>query len=297
MRLYIFPQRDSWRRLGAGAGEVREVLELVAAQTDTSDLVVALHLVRRSAWSGGTAYVRQWVRPAMFQARRGKWRLAGAMALPEPLPERFKLIRLLLADDGAAYPRQEVDLYGWHHRFGRFRDHLAFYFAHELHHYRRYHLGLHPREGEHSANAWAVAQCRAHGFAVESLRPAPKRKRSRRRRSPTFWQVLNPADFWPVAQALRLWRGRTLLEMAATLACRDRDRYVAGQLQHIQRLRQMPPGAPLVITFDPERRYAGQPAALVRVLRPPSLRALITTADGKNWRWPLVWLSVRAPEG
>jgi hypothetical protein len=295
MQLFFFPERDSWRRLGASAEDLQKVLDRVAAGTDTTELVVALHLVRRSSWSGGTAYVRQWVRPAAFYARRGKWRLGEEWTLPKQLPARFKLIRLLLPDAGSAYPLTEVDRYGWRHRFGRFQDHLAFFFAHELHHFRRYHLGLHPREGEHGANAWAVALCGDLGYSVESERLTPRRKKRKGRSRPSFWQVLNPLDFWPAAQAFRLWRGSALLEMAARLACRDQEKYIAAQMRHVQQLRKTPPGTPLWISFDPERRYAGQPVRLVRPLRPPSLRAIIETADGKVWRWPMAWLTLRTP--
>jgi hypothetical protein len=296
MQVYFFPQNHSWQRLGASARDLQKVLERLAVETDTADLVVAVHLVRRSSWSGGTAYVRQWVRPAAFYARRGKWRLADSWQVPAELPERFKLIRLLLPDDGAAYPLTELDRYGWQHRFGRFSDHLAFFFAHELHHFRRFHLDLHPGEGEHSANAWAEAHCRNLGFAVESMRMPRKRAKKMGRSGPTFWQVLNPVDFLPAAQASLLWRGSsTLLGMAARLGCRDKKKYIADKMLHIQHFGQTAPGAQIWVTFDPNRRYLHKPVRLVRLLRRPSLRAVIETEDGKIWRWPIAWLSLDPP--
>ncbi len=298
MQVYFFPAHNSWNRLGASARELQGVLERLAAETDTGELVVALHLVRRSSWSGGTAYVRQWVRPSSFYARRGKWRLSGSWQVPENLPERFKLIRLLLPDS-AGYPLTELDRYGWQHRFGRFEDHLAFFFAHELHHFRRFHLDLHGREGEHSANAWAEAHCRSLGFAVESVRLRPRKGRTKKkgRSGPTFWQVLNPVDFLPVAQACLLWRGGgTLLGAAMRLVCRDRNAYIADKMRHIQLLGQVQPGRQLWITFDPSRRYLHESARLVRLLRRPSLRAVIETGDGKIWRWPMAWLSIEPPK-
>ncbi len=296
MQIYFFVQRGNWLRCGTSAEELQELLENIAAETDTTDLVVAVHLVRRSGWSGGTAYVRQWCHPAAFYAIRGKWRLGGKREIPPDLPARFKLIRLLLPDDGASYPLTQTDRYGWQYRFMSFSDHLAFFFAHELHHFRRYHLGLHPHEGEHSANAWALARCRELGAGVESRRPGKKKARKRSRRGPAFWQLLNPLDFLPAAQAAWLWRrGGALLGMAVRLGCDDREKYIAAKMEHLQRLGAMAPGAQLWITFDPGQRYLNAPVRLVRLQRHPSLRAVIETGDGKTWRWPLAWLSPDPP--
>jgi hypothetical protein len=297
MHLYFFPARESWRRLGTSARELQRLLERLAAGTDTSELVVAVHLARRPGWSGGTAYVRQWLRPANFYAVRGKWRLREAWELPDDLPERFKLIRLLLPDDGAAYPMIEKDRYGWRHQFATFSEHLGFFFAHELHHFRRFHLGLHPREGEHSANAWAVEHCRKLGLEVHSARPSRKKTKKRSRQQPTFWQLLNPADFLPPAQAGLIWRrGGKLLGIAVRLRCRNPEQYIAAKMRHIEQLSRSAAGARLWITFDPHRRYLHAPARLVRLLRRPSLRAVIETADGKLWRWPLTWLASEPPQ-
>lgn len=128
MQVYFFPQRDSWRRIGLSAVQLQAILERIAAGSETAELVVAVHLLHRTAWSGGTAYVRQWHHPAAFYARRGKWCLRGEWERPADLPPRFKLIRLLLADDRAVYPLTIVDRYGWQHRFESFGDHLAFFF-------------------------------------------------------------------------------------------------------------------------------------------------------------------------
>jgi len=297
MLIYFFPRRDSWRRLGHSPEQLQRLMERIAAGSETADLVVAVHLVHRSSWSGGTAYVRQWHHPAHFYARSGKWHLREAWKLPADLPPRFKLIRLLLADDRTVYPMQEVDRYGWEHRFGSFGDHLAFFFAHELHHFRRFHLGLHPGEGEHSANSWAVERCRALGFDVVSARlPQRPRKKKRGPARPTFWQVLNPADFLPTAQASLLWRSSgALLGMMVRLRCGNQRHYIATKLGHIEQLSRTLPGTQLWITFDPQRRYQDAPVRLVRQLRRPSLRAVIETRDGKIWRWPLSWLAGEPP--
>lgn len=298
MQVYFFPQRDSWRRIGLSAVQLQAILERIAAGSETAELVVAVHLLHRTAWSGGTAYVRQWHHPAAFYARRGKWCLRGEWERPADLPPRFKLIRLLLADDRAVYPLTIVDRYGWQHRFESFGDHLAFFFAHELHHYRRFHLGLHPGEGEHSANGWAVARCRELGFAVTSFR-LPQRPRKKKSRSgPTFWQVLNPADFLPAAQASLLWRqGGALLGLAVRLRCRNQGAYIAAKMCHFEQLARTPAGTELWITFDPQRRYLHAPVRLVRILRRPSFRVLIETGDGRQWRWPMSWLTSEPPAG
>lgn len=296
MQVYFYPQRDTWRRIGFSATQLQSILERIAAGTETADLVVAVHLVRCTAWSGGTAYVRQWHHPAAFYARRGKWRLREEWDLPADLPPRFKLIRLLLADDRAPYPLTIQDRYGWQHRFGTFGDQLAFFFAHELHHFRRFHLGLHQGEGEHGANLYAVERCRELGFEVASLRLQRRPPKKKAHSGPTFWQVLNPADFLPAAQASLLWRrGGAILGLAVRLRCRDRGQYIAGKLRHFEQLMQTPPGARLWITFDPQRRYQHAPVRLVRTLRRPSLRVLIETGDGKQWRWPMSWLTDEPP--
>ena len=297
MRIYYFPQSGSWHRLGASPEELQRILERIAADTDTADLVVAVHLVRHSRWSGGTAYVRQWLQPSSFYAKRGRWRLEEAWSAPAELPARYKLIRLLVPDNGSAYPLTETDRYGWQHIFSSSKDHLAFFFAHELHHFRRYHLSLHAGEGEHSANAWAAEHCQRLGFTVKSTRLRRRKKTKRGRAQPGFWQVMNPADFLPAAHAGTLWKkGGMLVHLAARLGCRNQEQYVQAKLRHIQQLGKSSPGARVWITFDPQRKYLHAPARLVRQLRRPSLRVVIETEDGRIWRWPMAWLSSEPPE-
>ncbi len=292
MQVYYFARRDSFSRLGMKPEDFRRTFEILAADTDTRDLVVALYLRSSPRWLGGTAYVRQWVTPGRFLARSGKWRLVDAKAQPSDLPARFKLIRLLLPDN-AAYPLDEKDRYGWRHHYKAFSDHLAFYFAHELHHFRRYHLNFHPGEGEHSANAWAVARCQHDGFAVRSQRAAPlPRRKPRARQTPTFWQLFNPADFFAGERAHALWNDSLKRAgLALRLSKKDKARYVAEKCQAGLRLYERTPGTLVRITFDPGRRYDGQRARIVRRLRQPSVRLLIETPDGKQWRWPLSWLA------
>jgi len=86
-----------------------------------------------------------------------------------------------LAQPPETYPRTERDIYDWEFHYATQADHLAVLFAHELHHFRRYHLGMHPREGEHGANQWAIKHAKAHGFQAEGRRLPIKKKKEKKR--------------------------------------------------------------------------------------------------------------------
>ncbi|HNR68899.1 MAG TPA: hypothetical protein PKN24_12710 [bacterium] len=268
MKVIVYPSRN---RIGNVA--VHATLDRVAAGSDTQDLLVAVYLLPRSRWTGGTAWVRSWLTPQSFRPRRGKWRLVSRFPTPPTLPSRFKLIRLLLLDDPGRYPLQEEDAYGWQHRYATFDDHLAFLFAHELHHYRRYHCGLHPGEGENRANAWAVAHVDKLGYRVQSSR-LPRHKQSAGRKTAghtvdeTLWAVMSRLFKSPEKNSGRL---------------RDRRAELASRLQ---------PGDRVTIRTDPRQRYSGQSATVLRRWRRNAYRIAITTSDGKQWRWPLAWLEL-----
>lgn len=291
MQIYCYPRRHSWSRLQRTPEDIHRLFEKIAADTDTGDLVIALYLRSNPRWLGGTAYVRQWVEADHFFARAGKWRLEAGLPCPDTLPPRFKLIRLLLPDD-AEYPLHEKDRYGWQHHYDSFSDHLAFYFAHELHHYRRYHLNFHPGEGEHSANAWALERCQRLGFAVTGCRLQQPRRSKRRRKATSFWELFNPVDFVALEKAHQLWSNQlSLAGLALRLSKQEKNQYIEAKLRHNLAVRKLAPGMGVRITFDPQRRYGGQQARVVRSLRSPSLRIVIETKDGRVWRWPLSWLS------
>ncbi len=165
MNAYLFAEPGALRRLESSEGGVQEVLGSVARGTPAEALVVCVYLLRRSrSWRG--VYYRLWQDLDSFRVRRGHWRISTRFETPADLPQRYCLIRLLI---GArlTYPMRARDRTGFEHSYQSFHDHLADLFAHELHHYRRYHLGLHPREGEVGANKWALKRVKSLGFAVE----------------------------------------------------------------------------------------------------------------------------------
>ena len=165
MKAHLFAEPGALRKLESSEKEVQEVLSSVVLSTPVEALVTCVYLLRRSrSWRG--VYYRLWQNPDSFRARRGHWGISTRFETPADLPQRYRLIRVLI---GArlTYPMRARDRSGFEHSYQSFRDHLADLFAHELHHYRRYHLGLHPREGEVGANRWALKRVRSLGFAVE----------------------------------------------------------------------------------------------------------------------------------
>jgi hypothetical protein len=176
MKAYFFHQRW-WFGKRLDSDFLRTVIDRVASGTDTNELVVGIYVTRGSR-NRGTAYVRRWMTPSDFITRRGHWSVTESWSVPQDLPERFKLIRMKLGNP-SAYPQTERDIYGWMWYYPTFEDHLAALFAHELHHFRRFHLGLHEREGEQSANRWALERAQELGFNVRAerkYRAKPKRR-------------------------------------------------------------------------------------------------------------------------
>ncbi len=261
--------------------DISGILQAIAGDTDTSALVVAVYYSVRTSWTGGVAYVRSWMTPRQLHARRGKWAQLGRFALPAECPEQFKLIRMLLNPDPSRYPRRETDMYHWQHDYRTLDDHLAHLFAHELHHYRRYHLGLHPGEGEHSANKWALQRAVDAGFTVSSRRLKTRKPKRRQPKPVSLGKVYNPADF-------NLPLQKVMLQFSAS----NQKKYITEKLRHIEELRSLPAGSRLRITWDPNRTYLHQTADLVRVMKRNSLRIVIRTRDGREWRWPMAWLEI-----
>ena len=250
MKIYCFSART---RTKIDEKELARLLNRVAQGTPTQDLVVALYLLPGAHQNRGTAYCQAWMTPANFLARRGKWTFTQKWSPPPDLPSRFKLIRMRLDPNNRLFPRTETDTYGWTFQYATFSDHLATLFAHELHHFRRYHLGLHPREGEHRANAWALRCVQTLGFRV-TVRRLP------RKRKPSFIRSLSVkriAVFDPF-----------------------------GTFRNLQA------GARLIVTHDPKRRYLGQTVTVLRPIRRNAKRIVVQTTDGKTWRWPMAWLRI-----
>lgn len=251
MRVYIYSSENYLQQTDIGREDIRHVLERVSEGTDTRDLVASVYLLPGIHQHRGTAHVQQWVTPDHFTTKRGKWAFSDRWDVPKDLPLRFKLIRMRLDGRTRAYPMVERDRYGWEFRYASFPDHLATLFAHELHHYRRHHLNLHPREGEQSANRWALQHVQALGFHVEGRRlPVKRRKKS------------------------FLARRRSNIP--------KNDPYAV--------FRPLQAGARLSVTHDPSERYRGQTVTVLRPIRRNSKRIVVRTADGKTWRWPMAWL-------
>lgn len=237
-----------------GDGEVRNriliTIEDVACSTDTSDLVVAIYFCSSNALTRGSAFVQSWLDRNAFRTSRGCWSFTRTMAIPDNLPDRYKLIRLRFDPSIDAYPRSETDRYGWTFKYDTFFDHLALLFAHELHHFRRYHLRMHAGEGEQSANRWALHHVQRLGYCVKgNKRKIPDR---RHRRPGSAKSVLVPDPF--------------------------------------SRFRSLQSGDALIVIHDPCSRYTNQPVSVLRPIRSNSKRIVIRTQDGETWRWPMRWL-------
>ena len=254
MKIYLFATSLSLPRCNVSQEEILQTLELVANATDTNDLVVALYLLPGAAMNRGTAYARNWLTSENFATGRGKWRFTKRWDVPPDLPEKFKLIRMRMDGNSQHFPRTERDCYNWEFTYATFLDHLAALFAHELHHFRRYHLGLHPHEGEHSANKWALNHVKSLGFDIEG------------RKIPIIKKKKHASHFF--------------IEK------------VFAQVDPFSDFRQLNPGAELMVLHDPRKKYLGEIAKVIRPIRRNSKRIVIETQDGKKWRWPMNWLKI-----
>lgn len=179
MKLYIFRNSPSDKVPCFREENIGDVLLAVASTTDTDRLVTAVYfLARRIDFSG--SFIMPAVSREEFSTAETGWDSSFVRAFPPPpdLPASFSLIRMML---GTAYnyPMQETDTYGWTMRYFTFESHVAFLFGHELHHYRKYHLGLHPREGEIGANRWAMRRALQEGFPLARRDPVRKKRRKK----------------------------------------------------------------------------------------------------------------------
>ena len=250
MKIYLFSSPASPLKAGIDRTNITNILHSVAENTETQELVTALYLLPGRHQTRGTAYVRGWMNPKHFVTGRGHWACTRSFALPGDLPEKFKLIRLRLDANPKHYPREERDVYHWTFQYPTFEDHLANLFSHELHHFRRFHLNLHPGEGEQRANRWALEHCRQLGFDVEGKRETTT---GNRKNLPGIFRL------HPILDPFRDFR-------------------------------DLKPGHRLIIHTDPKGRYAGQQATLKKRLHRNAKRLVIETTDGRQWRWPMQWL-------
>lgn len=178
MKVYLFSKNNFEKILQIDFDSVIQILRQIAYETDTEDLVVAIYFLCRCKWTGGTAHVRRWISPAEFIATRGRWKFSKDFPLPSDLPPKYKLIRLLFDLNLPKYPLKQNDYYDWIFHYSSFQDHLALLFAHELHHFRRFHLGLHKGEGEQSANRWALNYVRNLEFNVTGSKILRSKKKN-----------------------------------------------------------------------------------------------------------------------
>ncbi len=247
MKSYIFNTQSD----NIDTQKILRCLNLTASSTNTSGLIVALYLLPGVNKIRGTAYVHRALTPRNFTSGRGKWAFTRKFPVPEDLPDTFTLIRLRIDCNSTHYPHIEKDIYGWEFLYPSFIDHLATLFAHELHHFRRYHLNLHPGEGEQSANKWAVQHVQYLGYEIEARKI---KKRNRKKISYStflkkFPRVDPYADFRDLQADDKVW-----------------------------------------IRHDPSRKYLNQTATVKRPIRSNSKRLVIQTQDGKSWRWPMEWV-------
>ncbi|MBN2104097.1 hypothetical protein JW835_08675 [bacterium] len=175
MKYYIFGQEKQLDQLAISLKNVSDILIRVAEGTDISQLVTVCYFLPGIHQTRGV-YIRQWANADSFRTKRGNWAFTNHFPVPDSLPKIFRLIRMRLDGRGQEFPREELDGYGWCFKYYRFEDQLATLFAHELHHYRRYHLNLHFREGEHGANRWALSHVQALGFRVSARKMDKKRR-------------------------------------------------------------------------------------------------------------------------
>lgn len=252
MKVFYFSDVDWQKQLNCTHNDLMTVFKNITAQTDTSGLIIAVYFLGRISGSGGIAYVQKWLSQKQFVSTRGRWKFTQKFPLHQTLPERFKLIRLYFGVKHLRYPLSMQDIYGWQLRHHSFLDHLAFLLAHELHHFRRHHLGLHQREGENSANKWAL------NWVIENNYHVSEKKR-RTKKNKSFVESF----------------------FKSQIALNRHDKF-----------KNLKSGDKLCINYDPKGRYENQQASLVRPARKNAKRLVIETSDGKSWRWPMDWIEI-----
>jgi hypothetical protein len=58
-----------------------------------------------------------------------------------------------------------------------------------------------------------------------------------------------------------------------------------------KKYRSLKTGDRLLIMYDPRGYYKEKIVAVVRPMRKNSRRIVVDTGDGKQWRWPIEWVS------
>ena len=274
--------------LGGEAG-IRSVLGAVAEGTNHDKLVVAVYLLDDATTWRGVMYNAA-LAPRAFCNSGRTWSFVTRFETPTALPARYGLIRMAFGAH-APHPRIQTCRYGWEYVFESFRHSLALMFAHELHHYRRHHLGLHPRGGEQSAIKWSLVRTREAGFPVEARRT---KCRAKSRRKPDGVPTgTNPSL---LGTCKRLITGLSVQDLQALqgwidsriLSAEDAERQRRHH-EHYAHLRSASAGTRLHISRKAPDERAGQPVSKVRNLR-GSENMLVSTDAGVTLRCPMVWL-------
>jgi hypothetical protein len=266
--------------------DLRNVLEAVAQGTDTQSLVVDIYLLANCSIWRGDCRAEPKGRAGHEQPADDPTRSRNAITRPD--------IRIILGDKWLC-GGEITTRYGMHLKCRGFLDGLAFLFAHELHHYRRHHLGLHPGEGEVSADRWALGRVQQAGFAIEGQRVASRRRKRLRQADAGVADVAQLMNL--LGQSIKL-SPEQFAELGRRIDQTAAERDVARLLHHDQ-LRQLPDNALVRVRQTGPRpadaMYKGQTAHKVRTPRNAAYRMPIRFPDEREFYWPMDWLEIIPP--
>jgi hypothetical protein len=293
MKTYIFTEHEDSTKSESLRATANRVVQHVADGTDTERLVVAIYLMEESSISRGELASVRPVRRSAFASPRSTWAFATRFAIPDDLPESFALIRMAM---GSLWRRKRIaaDYIGLT-KFRGFDDHLAFLFAHELHHFRRYHLGLHPGEGEIAASRWAVQHVTSLGYKVE-VTPRRRRRLQAQSAAPRVPTEPNPSLLRRIKARAANLCVEDLKSAAGWMWGRAKELEDVTErsmwAEHYRLLRSLPAGAHLQVVRDSPRpdSRVGQVMTKVRTLKRGSKRIAVRDQSGKVWYWPMRWL-------
>lgn len=297
MKIYLFTNQNRASKDCFRRENISSVLRRAADGTDTSDLVVGVYLLsNNSIWQGHA--IREHLGPENFHCHTGrKWAFVRSFEAPRDLPVKYGLIRMAFGTS-AHYPKTVKDNYGWKEWIQSFDDHVASLFAHELHHFRRHHLGLHPGEGEQSACKWALQQTEEAGFQVQGHRDRRRKSRKASKKNIRVPSNRNPKLLRRIKMSASHLCPEDLKELENWAYMRSNT--VKKQLEkkqseeHFAKLRSLPDGGIVKITEGEDRwnKYKGQTAIKTGTLRRNSPRLVIRVPDGIELYWPMQWLEV-----
>jgi len=291
LQLHVFRSEDVPAKPDFDEARIRPIFDSVAGDTNTHDLVVALYLIGDPTDHAGECVTRP-SSPTSFIRRRGRWAISSRFALPPMLPNAFYLIRMRLGVP-ASYPVNREDRYGWFFRPKNLEEDCAVLFAHELHHFRRHHLGLHPGEGEQSADAWSVEHLRRLGYNVEGGRryypsvrlviPDAVRQRLPTEGAPDLVTRLKE-DTARLCEAdlreLQAHIGSRLLKFSELQSERQMN-------ERVDLIRRLSTGARVKVRLDPKHKYKGCVAVILGAPPMDARDVLVRMPDGKEWYFPM----------